>query len=424
MVRQAYYTISMFILAITSFFPHYFLSQKLTITEFGVFSLIYATIALIYPLMLFGQATSITSVYFSDEKKGFPNISFELYKAYKIMFLFSCISCVGVLIIWSLIYYQDYSFVFIMLFILASFFLALKTFFSNIIILFDRYKHLMVTSIISLIVMLIILLFFPSVLGYFFAVMASSFIFVVIGLYLHIDNSKLSVDKVVSSKELLILGWAAIPGMIIASLNTYVDRYTLNYFLDVESVAYYSLAATISIGIGTVVVNAILKANSVNMLQFLQDDNQLQYLKIQNISNNFLLSTMLISFIFYWFFGEFLVTLTLGVQYSQTINYILPLFIIAIFQGYIMLYSIPLVQKKKLYVLLFLSILTVIINIILNIALVNIFEIKGVIIAFFIATWTNFLLIYMFSKKYGHFLNFPWTSITTLCILEFFLLSK
>lgn len=419
MNRRAYFIFTTIILALGVFFVNYYLSQNLTLIEYGKFSLIYASMGLVLPFMLFGQATSMSLAYFSDEKKGCNNISNEMITSYKIMglsFIFTSVSVIG---IWSFFYTIEYTISFVMLFLFAIFFSSLKVYYLNIIVIFDRYKLYFLTALLSLIVLVLIVALEPSINGYLLAVILSSTICIIIGIYLHKSHHKTSLkSKNFSGKELFILGWAAIPGMLVSSFNSYIDRYTLGYFLDLEVVAYYSLAAVVGVGAGTVIVNAILKGDSISLLKIYQKGDMDEYEQLENKINYMLAAFAVISVVTYYFFGEWLVVNVFGEKYRTSVDYILPLFLIIVLTGVIQIHSIPLLQKKKLYLLLYIGIVVMIINVILNLLFITLIGVEGVILAMFIATLIHVVAVYFFSKKESSYLKFPYGVVATIAGLE------
>lgn len=156
-------------------------------------------------------------------------------------------------------------------------FATAKIFFTSLVTLFDEYKKYFLLTFIIGILSIIIIVLYPSLEGFFYGVIVSGMFF---GVKLHLMNKlEFIADKVFSKKELILLGWIAIPGMIISSLNAYLDRYIISYFYSLEEVAYYSLAATVSIGVGMVFINALIKGTIISTLQ---EKDVAKYLAIQN----------------------------------------------------------------------------------------------------------------------------------------------
>jgi len=411
--------LSTILISFGNFFINYHLSQELEVILYGEFSLIFSTIALIVPLILLGQPVSITSIYFSDEKKGCNNVAVEMSISYKIMLFAFLVVSVVTLSIWKWGFEEQYAFSFVSLFLLSVLAYAFYTYFLNIVVIFDRYKIYFSVALLSTAVLIANIVFNPSIEGYFFGLIASSLILILVGLYLHKENKALELkSSIFPTKELLMLGWAAIPGMMISTLNSYIDRYAINYFLDLEKVAYYSLAATLGVGIGNVLITSLLKGSSISMLQSLQENKVAKYLKVQKNILTLLFSLAFISVVLYELLGADIILLIFSEKYRLSIEYIMPLFLIIVLNGIATLYAQPLVQKKKLYVLLYISIFVVVINIVLNILLIQTLGVKGVIVAMFFATLVNLYYVFHYSKKNFIWLKFPYLPVAIISILE------
>ncbi len=420
MKRQLYFIFSTILLSGGSFFVNYYLSQELTLARYGEFSLIYSLIAIVVPFMMYGQATAMTTIYFSDEKIGSRNIGKEMLTSYKIMSLAFLASSLIILIVWKEFYANDYNIIFISLIIVASLFSSLGSYYQNIIVIFDKYKIYLLVSVICFIVVVFNILLKSTIQGYLTGLIYSSLVLILFGIFLHVRNyhKKLS-SKIFTKKELHVLGWVAIPGMLITTLNGYIDRYTLAYYLDMESVAYYSLAATLAIGIGFVFISSILKGSMVSMLDSIQNKDRIRHLSIHSNINIALSIIACVSVFIYFIIGEWLVITIFGVKFQDSIDFIMPLFLTMILTGVVQSYSQPLLQKKKLYILVNISIVVVLINIILNVLLINVIYIKGAIVAMFVAAFSDLILTYYYSKKEFKYLRFPYKVIGLIIVLEF-----
>ena len=370
--------------------------------------------------MMYGQATAMTTIYFSDEKFGCRNIGKEMVASYKIMSLAFLVSSLIILAIWKGYYENNYNIIFISMIIVASLFSTLGSYYQNIIVIFDKYKIYLLASIVYFIIVAFNILLEPTIQGYLTGLIYSSLVLIFFGLFLHIRNySKKLNSKIFSKKELHVLGWVAIPGMLVTTLNGYIDRYTLAYYLDIESVAYYSLAATLAIGIGFVFISSILKGSMVSMLDSIQKKDRIRHLSIHSNINIILSIIACVSFFTYFIIGEWLVITIFGVKFKDSIEFIMPLFLAMILTGVVQSYSQPLLQKKKLYILVNISIAVVLINIILNILLINVIYIKGAIVAMFVAAFSDLILTYYYSKKESKYLRFPYEVTSLIIVLEF-----
>jgi len=417
--RQAYFALSTILLASGSFFVNYYLSQKMTLAAYGEFSLVYALVVLTIPLVMFGQATSITAAYFSDEKRDCNNISREISTSYKIIaYAFVATSTIA-LFIYQVFYRKEYELYFVIWLLVAVLLGALKEYHLNLIVIFDRYKTYLTVSFVATLASAFSVLIRPDILGYLFSIVVSSIVFLVFGIFLYMEGRSNSLkSRTFSQKELVILGWVAIPGMLVSSLNSYIDRYMINLFIEIEDVAIYSLASVVGVGVGLTLITAILKGSSISVLRSFQIGNYDKYLNIQKNINHLLIALALTSTAGYYAAGEWLVVNIFGNKYIDSANYILPLFLAIIVVGQRQIYASPLVQKKEMHILLYISIFIVALNVALNILFIQILGIKGAILAMFLAAIVDLTIVYIFAKRHFECVNFPWQFILILSCLE------
>jgi len=188
-------------------------------------------------------------------------------------------------------------------------------------------------------------------------------------------------------------------------------------------VAYYSLAATLGVGVGKVFITALLKGEIVSILGSLQTNDINSYMAVQKNIQLTLVVISFVTFVLYYLYGDVILLSIFGDKYSNSIGYILPLFLIVVINGIANLYTLPLIQKKKLYLLVMIGCIVVILNLVLNIVFINIFYVKGVILAVYIASLAEFILAYRASIEYFDYLKLPiysLTSISALIILSLF----
>lgn len=424
MNRQLFYFFSTILLSFSNFFINYYLSQKLTLEEYGHFSLIYGAIGITIAFIMLGQATAITSVYFSDEKKDSKNIHRELISSYQLIFFSFLIVSSVVFIGWEIKYKNEYEFEYLLFFCVAVLFYTLQTFFMSLLTVFDSYKINFILSIFITVILIVNIVENPTLNGFLIGLILSGIVSIIFGIYSHYKHHKLEniEANIFKRKDLFKLGWIAIPGMLISSLNTYLDRYIIEYFLGLKVVAYYSLAATLSIGIGMLFVNSIIKGSLITILKALQDNNIATVLKSRKKIQLFFLLISFFALVINYSIGENLIIHIFGEKYKESIPLMLPLFYYTLINGLSHIYAQVLVQKKKLYILVNISIFTVLNNIVFSLIFINIFNVKGIIFALLMSAIISLILIYNYSKKYQEYMKFPYLTLGTIAFLAIFTL--
>jgi len=418
MNRKLYFFMATILSAFSAFFINYFLSQKLDVALYGKFSLLFGFLAIVSSIMLMGQATALTSVFFSDEKNTYKNIVIELKHSYTLIG-YAYISVSLLLYIYWYFFDTTYSLNLFILFCVTLLFATAKIFFTSLVTLFDEYKKYFLLTLIMTLLSIIVIILIPSLEGFLYGVIVSGFISILFVIKLHFNNKSEQVaPKIFSKKEMISLGWIAIPGMIVSSLNAYLDRYIISYFYSLEEVAYYSLATTVSIGVGMVFINALIKGTIISTLQALQEKDVTKYLAIQNENMKIFLGLAIIAFMVYYAFGEWLVLSVFGEKYANSTPYILALFYYVLMNGVSQVLGQSLVQQKKLYILFYISVFTISLNLALSIALNYPFGIKGIIIALLVSGYLNNFIIFYYAKKNFEFIKFPYFSLTVIMSLS------
>lgn len=414
-----FYFISTILLSFSNFFINYYLSQKLSLEDYGHFSLIYGAIGIVTAFIMLGQATAITSVYFSDEKKYAKNIHNELLSSYQLM-IFSSLIVISILFIgWNVKYRNDYTLEYLLFFCISIVFYTFQTFFMSFLTLLDKFKTIFLLSLFIGIILIANIIINPSINGFFIGIILSGIVSFIFGIRNHYYHNKIENIKanIFIKKDLFKLGWIAIPGMLLSSLNAYLDRYIIEYYFDLNQVAYYSLAATLSIGIGMVFVNSLVKGSIVTILKAIQDNDIDVIIKSKkNIQLIFLLIALFL-FIINYFIGKELVIYIFGEKYKESFPFMLPLFYYALINGMGQIYGQVLVQKKKLYIFVYISIVSVLNNILFSIIFINIFGIKGVVFSLLLSSVISLYLIYNFSIKYQKYISFPYLTLFSIAFL-------
>lgn len=404
MTRQLYYFISTFFIAGSMFIINYILSQKLSLQDYGLFGLLTPILSNILPFILLGQATAMTSIFFSAEKKASKDIHHELIKSIKIMGAGILLVFVIVTAAYSLNFFEKrITYGLILLVFLASITEAFRTYFLSIINCFDYYKIYFLTVFLYGITALALVYFNPTVFGYFISLAITGLCLAVsLSTLIFKRNKKLLTPDSYSFgyRELLSLGWIAVPGMFISSLSTYLDRYLFNYFFLPSQVGVYVLASTIAVGVGGVFINALLRGQTILIMKNLQDENYVDYHKSVLNIQKVLIGLMFAGGTVFHFIGEWLVLHVFGQKFLAATPYILPLFFIVVFNGMTQFLGSIFIQKKKMTELLVISAIVLCINIGLMSLGIYFFQVKGIFIGSLASAIMNMVVTIKFSQKY------------------------
>ena len=409
--RQLFYFLAVGIPSGITFLCNYLYSQRLSLDEYGTLGLYIGLLNVLLGVVIFGQSTAFTSVYFSDEKVGVANYSLSEYSSSIFVILtVGVISIVSMMVLDLLGIYTLSSALFVVIF--SVLIVAVKNFNVSVITCIDNHIAYFISVLIFSLVFISVVLTFSDFRFYFVGI-ASAALAQLIFLTLIIKRS-LSVSsrpgaKVFSKKELVILGSASIPGMIISAANSYVDRYMISLYLDLSDVGLYTLASTIAVGLGGVVVTSGIRGSIVTLLKSIQNGDFYQYTYYSNKIFFGFQSIAIFSTVLYYLIGKEAVVFVFGEKYLDAASYMLPLFLTVLFFASSQVIGQVLIQKKKLYVLVIVSAVVFLINILLNYIFIPLLGVRGAIYSFATTAFLSGLFVYYFSVRELPNVKFPVT---------------
>jgi O-antigen/teichoic acid export membrane protein len=411
MIRQAHYFTAVILTAGIQFLANYFLSQKLTLEQYGSFSLVSAAITIFVSLFMFGQATAISTVYFSDDKKICKNINSEFITSIRIILIsFIGFSFFG-LLIWNQWYSNTLSLFIVLIALFAALSSTFQIFFISAINCLDQYRIYLFSTIISSVILIFVLFINTSIFGYLLALIASgisSIAIINVGFKRSGSRDNIPSARVFGVKDLLYFGWAAIPGMVISSAIGFMDKYLLGHILSLYDVAIYSMATLLSVSIGRVLISALVKSNSILLLRCLQDGDGVGCNKIFHKMELLLCASCILALIIYYCAGKLVVVGILGDKFLPAVPILLALFLAVMLEGEMQFMAQILIQKRRLYVLVMNSALLLLLSIALNYMLMPIFFVRGAVLTFFICNLLSLFIVYFQIKKYVNWIRFPY----------------
>ncbi len=421
MIRKISYFGSVILTATSVLWVNYIYSQKLSVEDYGLFSLIVAGIGITVSIFMFGQATAISVIFFSPEKKNCQNISRELFLSLIIILKsFVFFSCIGIYI-WYANYDKNIQITTLIMILFAALAYTLQLFFISLINCMDRYQNYLVGSFIGASVMICVSSLIPTIYGYLIAVIACGLSHILIfmpSIKQAFKKNALKTSKVFGRLELIRIGWVAIPGMIIASLAAFIDKYLLSKFLSFEQVGVYSLAFIISVGVGRVFISALLKSNSILLFQSLQEDNIIGIRKILKKTELTLCALCLIAVILYYSIGKELLIITFGVKYEKALPYMLILFIAVMVEGMMQFIAQILIQKRKLFIVVINGAWILLISIIFNYIFIPNFLIQGAVLTLLLCNFIALIAVNIQIKNITNQIEFP-LIFTSTALLTF-----
>jgi teichuronic acid exporter len=425
--RQAHYFGAVIVTAGGLFLANYYLSQKLSLENYGSFSLVSSAIGVFTSLFMFGQASAISTAYFSDDKKICRNINKELISSIRIILIsFFGFSFIG-LLIWHQLYSHKLSLSIVITALIAALSCTFQIFFISAINCVDRYRIYLFSTIISSAILILMLFKNASIIGYLHALIASSIssiAIICISFKLSGSTAESPSTRVFGGRELIFFGWVAIPGMVISSATGFIDKYLLGHILSFNDVAIYSMATLISISVGRVLISALVKSNSILLLRHLQDGDRHACNKILHQIELLFCVFCILVFIIYYCVAKPVVLSVFGDKFLPAVPFLFTLFVAVTLEGQMQFMAQILIQKKKLYVLVANSAFILLLALVLNYLLIPIIFIQGAVLTFFFCNLLNLIIVYYEVKKIIKWVKFPYFivifSVLTFAFTFFF----
>jgi O-antigen/teichoic acid export membrane protein len=228
------------------------LAMLLSAKDYGVLSLIIAIQGFLVPIMIFGQDRTILRFYKNKELKGFDVLFVSLVivtVTYNIFFFLSITEISEKYLL--RINIDDFK-----LFLIASiFFLVLIKVYLSILRVegngrlyaYYRLGH----QILRAILVVTMLLYFRDAEYYLVASMVSALVFVLLQAKgWHVRMNGIVNQKIIG--RMMLFGWPLIFHSMSSITLTYIDRFMIEYYLDVSAVGNYSLAYMLGSGVSLI----------------------------------------------------------------------------------------------------------------------------------------------------------------------------
>jgi O-antigen/teichoic acid export membrane protein len=397
--------------AASNFIVNFLLAHALAIDDYGRFSLLSAGLNILSSFFMLGQASSLGIVYFSEEKKDCWNIRQELRSALRnVLVSATAFGCAAVAI-WAIGYSTEISFVLLLLAILASFSRTIQELLLSLVNCMDRYGEYFVATLVGGVALVAIAAQLPSLQGYLIAAAGSAMVAIaslVPGVRRGIGGVVDPPRKVFTGLELIALGWVAIPGMLISSVAAFADRFILGQLLSLKEVAIYSLGMLLSVNLGRVIVNAMLKSGSILLFKGLQGGSAISSGAVLKRTEWMLCALCILAVVVYYAGAKPIILVVFGERFAGAVPILLPLFTAVLLEGMMFFMAQVLIQEKKLYLAVISGGAVLVLNIAFNLALIPLLGIKGAVLALFAGNAAGLIIVYWQNRMLARRFAFPW----------------
>jgi O-antigen/teichoic acid export membrane protein len=216
------------------------------------------------------------------------------------------------------------------------------------------------------------------------------------------------VFKLEPLKQLLKFSIPLVPASMLIFVSLYVDRYMINFLLDLESVGHYSIALRLASAASLVMVGFQM---AITPLVYKHYNEPATPETLAVIFKYFLVFAVFF-FLIYSLVAEELLILLTTPEFYLVAN-VIPLLVLALFFSNMYVFMPGIAIRKKMYLIFLISIFAAFINIVLNYFLIPIFGILGAALATAIGFFFAFLCFVFFSQKL-YYVPHKWSGFMVL----------
>ena len=222
------------------------------------------------------------------------------------------------------------------------------------------------------------------------------------------------VFKLEPLKQLLKFSIPLVPASIMVFFSLYIDRFMINFLLDLESVGHYSIALRLASAASLVMIGFQM-AISPLVYKHYNKPNTPESLAV--IFKYFVVFAVFF-FLIYSLVAEELLILLTTPEFYLVAN-VIPLLVLALLFSNMYVFMPGIGIRKKTHLMFLICIFAAFINIVLNYLLIPIFGILGAALATAIGYFAFFLCFVFFSQKL-YYVPHKWLGFMTLFFIASF----
>ncbi len=396
------------------------LTLNFTVSEYGVFVLTESLWQIIWAVFLFGFESGIVRWYLeihnevTRKKFLFSVTAFMIALNFIFILLIYAFSSPLAGVIYENTGYAK--------FVIYSSLIASVEAFSFVIFLLlrieERAKAYSILSVLTTLISLVMQIYFLQYTmikleGVFISKIAAPLIIIILLLPYFLKHIKPGFEKTLLF-ELLKYSFPIMLASFVITLLNQADRYILGYFTDLDEVGIFGLAGNISGLINFLIISPFSLAFTVLSWKKLKDENAKRF--YTKTTTYLFLAVIYISVVIALFTPHLIKVFALRTDYWIAAKYVPWMILSMPFYGihFIGVFSFYVTKKTK-YVL-YSYIIALLVNIVLDLAVIPYFTIYGAVfvrlLSYFVLCW----VIYLFSKS-NYFFEYEWRKIFTLLIV-------
>ena len=276
------------------------------------------------------------------------------------------------------------------------------------------YNALINTFIQFLLIILFVVILKMNVLGILLANLVTSFIFFFHLLIKFVMKLTLKVDKQISKKAFKY-SLPLVPHSLAGVSTSTIDKFFVNGILGTFQTGIYSVGQQFSSIMG-ILTSSVNNAYSPHFYQMVKNENQMNE-KLKLVSVNIVIFYSFLALLISIFSADF-IKFFLNHSYDNSIIVIKFLVYAQVFNGIYYLFVNVLFLENTTKVL-YITLITLIINILLNFVLIPLLGIKGAALALLISYFFKSITALLFSLRYNKKIRFPIRNIFACVFLSF-----
>lgn len=262
-----------------------------------------------------------------------------------------------------------------------------------------------ISLFISSVIKVVLILNNASLIAFAWVILFDSFILACGFVYFFLTSSKINIQKLTFKKStaftLLKDSWPLMFAYMSYLIYTKIDRVMIGDMLDEYSVGIYSVAAMMYEM--SFIIPSIIAGSISPFLIKEYNKNTKSFYNLTLVLLNYSTLLAYIMVVFLYFFSEEVIFILFGEEYKESADFlwVLSIGLIAMFNSFIRSSYLVILNQQKL--LLYLNMMYIFINIILNYFLISIFGVMGAVYATIITKIISLFGIFFFQKTKKYF---------------------
>ncbi len=213
-------------------------------------------------------------------------------------------------------------------------------------------------------------------------------------------------------KKLLSFSIPLVPASLLLFVSTYIDRFMINNFLNLDDVGIYSIGVKISSSAGLILAGFQMAITPLIYKNYKKESSPKELSIIFKYFSSF---ALLFFLVFSLFSKELLLIFTTPLFLNAAT--IIPMLVLAFLFSHMYVFMPGIAIKKKTHIILFINLLAAILNVVLNTFLIPVFGIMGAATSTCLVSFCGFICYVFYSQKF-YYVYHDWTKYLLALVLS------